>query len=313
MKLNQALGIQARSSWAEKLISGCGALFAITSVYFLTDWLTEFDIAIALLPSMGATAVLVFAVPHGTLSQPWPVIGGNTISAFIGVVIALTVEPVYLAAGLAVGTSIATMHLLRCIHPPGGATALIPILGGEAIQAMGFEFVAIPTLVNCSVMVVIALLFNNLFYWRRYPASLMKYDHSMYHPETYDISAKHIQQAMETLDEVIDVTPDQIKYIVDKADEIMLESTQPLINIIPGGHYTNGAAGRQWSVRKVIDISNHPNPANKLVMYRTVDGALKGEHGTTRLYEFKWWAKEQMHPSKPVKEKKPPTRKNIGE
>lgn len=297
MNLNQIVGIQARSSWAEKIISGSGAWLAITSVYFLTDWLTNFNVAIALLPSMGASAVLVFAVPHGTLSQPWPVIGGNTLSAFIGVIVALAVDPVYLAAGLAVGASIAAMHLLRCIHPPGGATALIPILGGETVQAMGFEFVMIPTLVNCCVLVAIALLFNNLFDWRRYPASLMKYDHSMYHPETYDISARHIELAMDTLDEVVDVTPDQIKYIVDKADQIMQETTQPLINIIVGGHYTNGAAGRQWSVRQVLDISNHPNPAQKQVIYKTVDGAFKGDHGTTSLYEFKRWAKERMRPA----------------
>lgn len=298
MNFRQILGIQANASWTEKAVSGGGAFVAIAFVYWLTNWLTEFSVAMALLPSMGATAVLIFAVPHGTLSQPWPVIGGNIASASIGVVTAAFIDHTYFAAGVAVGVSIAVMHFLRCVHPPGGATALIPILGGDAVQAMGFGFVIIPTLVNCVVIVTLAIFFNNLFSWRRYPASLMKYDHSMYHPETYDISTEHIQLAMETLDEVIDVTPNQIKYIVDKADEIMLQSTQPPINIIIGGHYTNGKSGRQWSVRKVLDISNHPHPAQKQVIYKTVDGSLKGEHGTTSLYEFKRWVKEHMRPAK---------------
>lgn len=298
MNLRQFFGVQARSSWTEKLLSGVGALLAISTIFFVTDWLSGFEVAIALLPSMGASAVLVLAVPHGMLSQPWPVLAGNLVSAVIGVAVALTVEPAYLAAGLAVGLSIAAMHLLRCIHPPGGATALVPIIGGDAVQAMGYEFVLLPTLINCLVLLAVALAYNNCFSWRRYPASLVKYDHSMYHPETYNISSRHIRLAMETLDEVIDVSAEQIKYLLDKADEIMLSEQLPEFHILVGRYYTNGAAGRQWSVRQVIDISNHPNPARRVVIYRTVDGAFKGESGTVPLYEFRRWAKEQMRPAK---------------
>ncbi len=292
MNLRQIAGVQARSSYTEKLISGGGAFVAILSVFYITDWLTDFNLAIALLPSMGASAVLVMAVPHGMLSQPWPVVAGNTVSALMGVTVSLGVENSYVAASLAVGTAIAAMHFLRCIHPPGGATALVPILLGD--NALGFDFVFIPTLVNSLVILCIAVVFNNLFHWRRYPASLMTYDHSMYHPETYNISVKHIEQAMETLDELIDIAPEQIKYIVDRADEIMVKERDPGFKIRVGGYYTNGAAGRQWAVRQVIDISNHPGLAKKLVIYRTVEGSGKGESGTMRLYEFKTWAKEQM-------------------
>lgn len=296
MNIRQLLGVQARSSWTEKLLSGIGAFTAITAVFFCTDWLAGFDIAMALLPSMGASAVLALSVPHGTLSQPWPIIAGNTVSAFIGVTAALAVADVYVAAGLAVGISIATMHYLRCIHPPGGATALVPVIGGHEIQSMGYEFVLVPTLANCFIIVTVAIAFNNLFRWRRYPASLMTYDHSMYHPETYSISARHIQLAMESMDEVIDISPEQVKYLVDKADEIMISEQVPEFHIVAGRYYTNGAAGRQWSVRQVIDISNHANAAKRVVIYRTVDGALKGESGTVLLYEFRRWAKEQMRP-----------------
>lgn len=251
----------------------------------------------ALLPSMGASAVLVLVLPHGLLSQPWPVFAGNLVSAIVGVTVAMQLDNVYLASGLAVGSSIAVMHLLRCIHPPGGATALVPIIGGDAIQAMGYDFIVMPVLLNCVVLLAIALIYNNCFSWRRYPAALVKYDHSMYHPETYNISTHHIQLAMESLDELIDVSAEQVKYLVDKADEIMQLEQLPKLQILIGRYYTNGAPGRQWSVRQVIDISNHPDPAKREVLYRTVEGAFKGEGGSVPLYQFQQWAKEQMRPA----------------
>ena len=104
MNTQQLAGVQARSSWPEKAVSGLGAFTAICLVFLTTDWLSGFDTAMALLPSMGASAVLVLAVPHGILSQPWPVIGGNTLSAFIGICVALSIDHIYIAAGIAVQT-----------------------------------------------------------------------------------------------------------------------------------------------------------------------------------------------------------------
>lgn len=296
MRFKQWIGIQASSSWLEKLVSGLGALLAISATFYCTDWFASVDVAMALLPSMGASAVLVFAVPHGMLSQPWPLLAGNLVSAVIGVSVALCVDAVYMASGLAVGLAIAAMHLLRCVHPPGGATALVAVIGGDAVRQAGYEFVLMPVLVNCLLLFVIALVYNNFFSWRRYPAALMKYDHSMYHPETYHISTLHIQQALETMDELIDVSAEQVKYLVDKADEIMQLEKMAGVAISIGCYYTNAAAGRRWSVRQVLDISNHPNPARRKVMYRTVDGSCRGESGTVSLYEFQRWAREQMRP-----------------
>ncbi|MBN50571.1 MAG: HPP family protein [Spongiibacteraceae bacterium] len=297
MGLRQFMGFQARSSLDEKVISGLGAFLGILSVFIFTDWATDFELAISLLPSMGASAVLVLAVPHGTLSQPWPLLGGNLISALVGVTCASYIDNMYLAAGTAVGLSIMAMHLLRCIHPPGGATALIAVVGGEAIRDLGFSYIVLPTLANCLVIFTIAMAFNNLFPWRRYPSSLMRYDNSMYSPETSRIKVSHLQLAMETLDEVIDIAPEQVKYIVDKADEIMRSENAPAFKIVAGGYYTNGAPGQAWAVRQVIDISNHPNPSKKRVIYRTVDGAQKGSSATVLLFEFSDWAREVMTPA----------------
>ncbi|MFX8373896.1 HPP family protein, partial [Acinetobacter baumannii] len=80
--------------------------------------------------SMGASAVLLYAVPHGALSQPWAVLAGHAVSAVAGVAAARNISDPALAAAVAVGTAILAMHYLRAIHPPGGATALTAVVGG---------------------------------------------------------------------------------------------------------------------------------------------------------------------------------------
>ncbi|NDP47214.1 MAG: hypothetical protein GZ085_02275 [Sulfuriferula multivorans] len=122
--------------------------------------------------SMGASAVLLFAAPHGALSQPWPVFGGHLVSAVIGVFCArwLVDNPV-LAASLAVALSIGVMYGLRCLHPPGGATALYAVMGGDAVHALGYTYVLSPVLLNVLVIMVVAVVFNFPFHWRRYPQS----------------------------------------------------------------------------------------------------------------------------------------------
>jgi CBS domain-containing membrane protein len=125
------------------------------------------DVPLLIAP-MGASAVLLFAVPTSPLAQPWSIIGGNTIAALIGVLCARLIGDSVVAAGLAAGLAIAVMMALRCLHPPSGAVALTAVLGGPAIQQAGFGFVIWPVMVNSVLLLLAALLFNNLT-GRRYP------------------------------------------------------------------------------------------------------------------------------------------------
>src|SRR5690606_32619543 len=102
---------------------------------------------------------------HGQLSQPWPVLAGHMVSATIGVACAKWIAPVEVAAACAVGLSIGAMHGLKCIHPPGGATALTAVLGGPAVQALGFQFVLLPVAANAAFMVAAAVAYNRFFAW----------------------------------------------------------------------------------------------------------------------------------------------------
>ena len=82
---------------------------------------------------MGASALLLFAIPSSPLAQPWSIVGGNTVSALIGLLVSRYVPEPAVAAGCAVAFAIAAMSLLRCLHPPGGAAALTAALGGPAV------------------------------------------------------------------------------------------------------------------------------------------------------------------------------------
>jgi CBS-domain-containing membrane protein len=113
--------------------------------------------------------VLLFAAPHGALSQPWPVVGGHLISAVVGVTCAQWIAEPMLGASLAVAVSIGLMYWLRCLHPPGGATALFAVMGGESIHALGYGYLFVPVLLNVTVLLIVAVLFNFPFAWRRYP------------------------------------------------------------------------------------------------------------------------------------------------
>lgn len=154
----------------EALASGLGGCVAIATVVFVCSHFVGVESAALLVASMGASAVLLFALPHGPLSQPWPVIGGHVLSAFVGVACARLIPHPQLAAAVAVGAAIGTMQVLRCVHPPGGATALSAVVGGPSVHALGMGYVLTPVLLNAAVIVVVAVVFNGLLAGKSYPA-----------------------------------------------------------------------------------------------------------------------------------------------
>ncbi|MGO4306803.1 HPP family protein [Cupriavidus sp. RAF12] len=151
----------------ERIKSCAGALLGL----FITEWISR-HILHGFNPwfvaPMGASAVLLFAVPASPLAQPWSIIGGNLVAATVGVACARWIPDPGLAAGVAVAVAIALMFQLRCVHPPSGAVAMTAVLGGPAVQALGFGFVVVPVAINSMLLLLMALAFNNLAR-RRYP------------------------------------------------------------------------------------------------------------------------------------------------
>jgi CBS domain-containing membrane protein len=159
-------------SLREKAWSGLAALGGIGLVMLVSSFFLEPKDLPWVVASMGASAVLLFAVPLGPLSQPWPFVGGHLISGLIGVTVAGLVKEPVLAAALAVSLAIFMMYVTGCLHPPGGATALTVVAGGDAIRAMGYDYLLTPVLINVLVMLAWALLINNLLPNRYYPNTL---------------------------------------------------------------------------------------------------------------------------------------------
>lgn len=150
--------ILAGATLADRLIACLGATIAIamTIVVCAGVPLAAADLPIIVAP-LGASAVLVFAVPSSPLAQPWPVLGGNVISTLVGVAAFNLIPNMTIAAGVAVGGAILVMSLLRCLHPPGGAAALTAVIGSQGIHAAGYGFAFVPVGINSVALVSIAM------------------------------------------------------------------------------------------------------------------------------------------------------------
>jgi len=219
-KIITMMGIQfSPTSHTEKILSGVGAFLAIYAIYQISSLLLGND-AVLLVASMGAAAVLLFSVPHGALSQPWPLFAGNLISACVGVVCALYIPDIFIAAAAAVGIAIIMMHYLHCVHPPAGATAILAVIGGDAIHGLGFSYVMTPILLNVLVLFLVAFVFNYGFKWRRYPASLIKVSEAKAKQEKSEmLSHQGIEYALKQIDSFVDVSEQDIQRIYQLARE----------------------------------------------------------------------------------------------
>jgi CBS-domain-containing membrane protein len=159
-----------RVSLSEILWSWLGAFLGIGAVAYINyGWLDKTGLLL-LIGSFGASAVLIYGAIKSPLAQPRNFLGGHVISALIGVTAFKLLAPdLWLAAALAVATSIAVMHATKTLHPPGGATALIAIISGPQITNLGYFYVLMPVAAGALIMLAVALLVNNLIPRRRYP------------------------------------------------------------------------------------------------------------------------------------------------
>lgn len=218
MNLRKLLGVELiEVTSSEKLIAAIGGGLAILVLLTISFWALPAPGAVAIVTSMGASAVLLFAVPHGQLSQPWPVLAGHTISALIGVTCARYINEPHLAAACAVGLAIGVMHQFKCIHPPGGATAFTAVMGGNAIRQLGFGFVLFPVLMNAVIMVGMAILINSAFPWRRYPASLTVAAPARPAKVNGAVAPTHeeIVAAVKSLDLFVDISEDDLRRLTE--------------------------------------------------------------------------------------------------
>ena len=285
-------------SHTERLVSTAGGVLVIYCIFVITRALLGPAGTLLIVPSMGASAVLLFAVPHGALSQPWNVFGGHIVSALVGVTCAIVIPDKIIAASLSVGLAIGAMHYLRCIHPPGGATALAAVIGGDVTHALGYQFVITPILVNVLVMLAVAVAFNYLFPWRRYPEWLGEKPEPL-PGDSRSVSQRTIEHAdlvyaLSQLDTIIPVSEHDLLRIYELATgQVSQRQLQPE-QVVQGHYYSNGAFGPDWCIRQIVDTSPSKDMHRDRVVYKVIAGAEPRSSAMLTRAEFARWASYEV-------------------
>ena len=221
----------AGTSFRDRSIACLGAFIGIGMTGLISGWAVgNLEHLPLLVAPLGASAVLLFAVPASPLAQPWSIIGGNTISALVGIAVAHLVPDKALGAAIAVAAAIAVMSLLRCLHPPGGAASLLGVLGGPTAASFSFGFAFLPVALNSILLVILGLVFHR-FSRHSYPHKpklVMATTHG-----TRDLPAQlrveltevDIDAALAEGDEPLDIARDDLHRIVRRAELAALERT----------------------------------------------------------------------------------------
>ncbi len=203
--------VLAGATLRERSIACAGALIGIVLTGLVSSLLLGNGAHLPLIVApMGASAVLLFAVPSSPLAQPWSIIGGNTISAFVGLSVTYVVSDPALAIGLGVALAIAAMSVTRSLHPPGGAAALTAILGGSAVAKWGLLFPLVPVALNSCLLVGLGILFHKLSR-RKYPHAAVPAPANQHKTEDLPPSVRlgiredDIDRALLALDESFDI------------------------------------------------------------------------------------------------------------
>jgi len=208
------------TSLTEKFRSAIAAMFGILLLGEALRYLPDGGHQLLLFASMAAAAVLLYAVPHSPMAQPWAMLVGNLLSGLVGWLCSLIIsDPVY-AAAVAVGLAILVMHLTRSLHPPGAATAMIMVVNAENILHHDWLWVGGTVFANAVVSLILAFFINNLIHAGRYP---VLHHHHPAVPATRvhagEVELSDIEWALETMQGVIDVEEEELLEIFRLASE----------------------------------------------------------------------------------------------
>ena len=163
-------GSPPRVSNSEIIWSWIGAFLGISVVAWADRFFFEGTDLTLMIGSFGASAVLIYGAIRSPLAQPRNLVGGHILSAIVGVTCwKLFHQYPWFAEAMAVATAIAVMHATRTLHPPGAATSLIAVIGSESVHKLGYIYVLIPATLGSLIMLLVAILVNNIPESRRYP------------------------------------------------------------------------------------------------------------------------------------------------
>jgi len=141
----------------EFAISLIGAFIGMLMASFVSNTILQAEGMSLIMASTGASAILIFSLPFSPVSQPWNLVGGHLVSAFVGVSCYMLVPNELVASSLAIPMAMLFMHQLHCMHPPGGATAITAVIGGASVHELGYAFLIIPVFLNAIILLSVAM------------------------------------------------------------------------------------------------------------------------------------------------------------
>lgn len=200
----------------EKIRSGLAGGIAISLLAVMLRYLPQDAYPLMMLASMAASAVLLYAVPHSPLAQPWNLIGGHLISAIAGWVCAMLIHDPLIAAGVSVGAAIFLMHIFNCLHPPGAATALTMVLSSTQFQGMGWKWMMLVVAINAGISLILALVINNTIPGRQYPMRHLAQQPPKPGP-FISLEQQDLEHALSQMEGVIDVSEEDLALIYEFA------------------------------------------------------------------------------------------------
>lgn len=210
------------ASMQERLRAAFGVCLAVMLTLGCSLLLFGPELALCVAPPMGASALLLFVVSSSPFAQPWPVLGGNLLCSLIGILLGLSgLDPV-LAAGLGTGLALATMFVLRCMHPPSCALTLLLTLGWPELQSKEFELLY-PIAFNSLMLLSIALVYNNLtghpYPKARAPRANPHHTRDLLPSDRLSFTSADLDAALDEFDEYIDVTREDLERLLKSTEK----------------------------------------------------------------------------------------------
>lgn len=207
----------AGASLRDRVIASIGAVVGIGFVGLVCTVLFPSSVPWIVAP-MGASAVLLFAVPTSPLAQPWSIVGGNGVSAAVGVVCAEFIPDAAAAAALAVAAAILAMSFLRCLHPPGGAAALSAVIGGYYLFSDYMIHFLIAVAVNSLLLAAIGWVFHR-FSGHSYPHRPQPVEgKAVSSPQAPGLLLNDIDKALDDLGETFDISREDLALLLERAE-----------------------------------------------------------------------------------------------
>lgn len=268
----------------ERLKVALAAFIALFIVTYTSLQLADAASTIVLLASMGASSVLLFGLPNSPLARPWSFAAGHLISATVGLICSHLFTDLALMAAVTIGCVLFVMYIFECMHPPGGATALVPVIASTD-SVLGYDFLLYPVALNVFVMLLVAIVLQKFWLKRGLQPTAQKFDPVHLHKDASPLKRLGLQpedllSALNSFDTVVDISEQDLERLYHQAQlhayqrksgEIRCSDimSRDLVTVTP-----DTAVGSAWQLLRKHKISMLPvtDPKQQLLgVVSTVD------------------------------------------